>query len=148
MATNPLVAQGTLNRVRCSVIVPNYSNLNITSPYMGKSFASIDFEGAFDEQIETATGVVTSPEPYVMATVTVGLLRTQSLALAWLTQAQTISDLGTITIHSDTSAWPAITIGSAVIRSLEPGAYDGMDPVARITLRGVYDINNNLWNLS
>lgn len=148
MATNPLVSQGTLNRVRCSVIVPNFSSLNITAAYMGKSFASIDFEGAFDEQIETGTGAVTSPEPYVMATISVGLLRTQSLAVAWLNQAQTSSDLGTIIIHSDTAAFPAISLRSSVIRSLEPGAFDGMDPVARLTLRGVYDINNNLWNLS
>lgn len=147
MANNPIVAQGTLNRVRCSIIVPNYTSLNITAPYMGKSFATIDFEGNFDEQIETATGAVTSPEPYVMATITVGILRTQSLASSWLTQAQTTSDLGEIVINSDTAAFPSITLSAAVIRSLEPGAYDGMDPVSRLTLRGVFYINNDLWNL-
>lgn len=60
MATNPLIAQGTLNRVRCSIVVPAYPNLNITSSYMGKNLATIEFEGEAVPQIPTATGVVDS----------------------------------------------------------------------------------------
>lgn len=81
---NPQVPQGTLNRVRCSIIVPSYPALNITASYMSKSFATINFSGSFTELIPTATGGVASPEPYVMATVSVGLLRTQALSASWL----------------------------------------------------------------
>ncbi|NDU91246.1 MAG: hypothetical protein G3I10_01270 [Ferrovum sp.] len=147
MATNPLVSQGTLNRVRCSVVVPAFSSLNITSSFMGKSFATIEFEEPFAEQIKTGTGVVISPEPYVMAKVTVGLLRTQSLASAWLTQAQSASTLGDLYIHSDTSAFPAIYLAQTIIQDLNPGAYDGTDPVSKLILRGVYYVNNDLWNM-
>jgi hypothetical protein len=147
MASNPLIQQGTLNRVRCSVVVPSNSALNITSPYMGQSFASISFAGPFSELIPTATGAVTSPEPYVLATISVGLLRTQALALAWLNQAQTQSDIGNVTIHSDTAAFPAITISTSVIQDIEPGAFDGKDPVVKLTLRGVFYTNSDLWQL-
>lgn len=142
--TNPLIAQGTLNRVRVHIVVPSYPTLNITPENMSKAFASINFEGAFTDQIETATGVVTSPEPYVMGTVTCGVLRTQSLGAAWLAQAQNTTVLGLITIHSDSAAWPSISLLQTKY-TLDPGAYDGKEGIVRISFRGVYTINNSLW---
>jgi hypothetical protein len=115
---------------------------------MGKNFASINFEGNFSEQIETGTGAVTSPEPYVMATVSVDLLRTQALANAWLLQAALLSDLGPISVFSDTSAFPEIDLATTVIRQCEPGVFDGMNPVVKLTLRGVYYVNALLWAMS
>lgn len=143
---NPLISQGTLNRIRCSIIIPDFSSLNITSAYMGKNFATITFGGDFTTQIETATGVVNSPEPYVMTTVSVGILRTQSLASAWFSQLQDSTILGTVTIHSDTSAFPAISLVETSATGFNPGAYDGADPVSALTLRGVFYTNNSLWN--
>lgn len=148
MATNPRVTQGTLNRVRCSVVLADHPSLNITSSYMGKSFAKITFEGDMVDQEETATGVVNSPNPYVMATVEVGILRTQSLSSSWLSQLQATGALGDCEIHSDTAAFPEITLHNAVIQHMDPGAYDGRDPVVRLTLRGVFYVNNDLWNLT
>lgn len=145
-STNPLIPQGTLNRVRCHIVVPSFTALNITSSYMGRNFATIAFEGPFVEQIGTATGTVNSPEPYVYATVSVGILRTQSLATTWLAQVQSTGIIGDVVVHSDTSAFAAITISNAVVRDYEPGAYDGADPVVRLTLRGVYYPNNTMWN--
>ena len=148
MATNPLVPQGTLNRVRCSIVVPSFTNLNITSAYMGKSMATITFdEAAWVDQIQTATGVVTSPEPYVMATINVGILRTQSLAQSWITQATNTGVIGDVIIHSDTASFSAISLADVVIKSFDPGSYDGIDPVSKLVLRGTFYINNNLWNL-
>jgi hypothetical protein len=145
---NPYLVAGPLNRVRCSVVVTSTPTLNITSQFMGKSFAHIEFEGDFVQQIETATGVVNSPEPYVMASITVGLLRSQPLAAAWLAQVQNTGVLGDVTIHSDTSAFPAITLNDTSVRSLNPGAYDGTDPVVRLTLRGTFNINSDLWSFT
>lgn len=143
---NPYLNAGPLNRVRCSVVIAAFPSLNIISQYMGKSFAHIEFEGDFNQQIETATGVVNSPEPYVMATITVGLLRSQALAANWLAQSQDTSILGDVTIHSDTSAFPAITLNDTGIRTITPGAYDGTDPVVRLTLRGTFNVNSSLWS--
>jgi len=147
MANPPLVPQGTLNRVRVSIVVPNYPNLNITAPYMSKSFATVSFQGAFAELIPTATGGVTSPEPYVMASVTVGLLRPQGLASAWLDQGGTQSAIGPVTVYSDTAAFAPITLQNCVIGDIEPGAFDGMDPVVRVMIKGIYQTNSDLWNL-
>lgn len=147
MATAPLVPQGTLNRVRVSIVVPSFPNLNITAPYMSKQFATISFQGSFAELIPTATGGVASPEPYMMASITCGLIRPQGLASAWLSQGGTQSSIGQVTIYSDTSAWAPITLQNTVIANIEPGAYDGVDPVVRLMLNGIYQINSDLWNL-
>ncbi|WP_181163843.1 hypothetical protein [Burkholderia gladioli] len=148
MATNPLVSQGTLNRIRCSILVPNFTSLNITAPYMGKSFARIALEGDFTDQTGTATGLVNSPAPYVPATITVGILRTQALSSAWRAQWESNSVLGQVKINSDSAAFDAFTLYDTAIRHFDPNAFDGMDPVCMLVLRGSYPINNDLWNLA
>ncbi len=144
---NPMVAQGTLNRLKASVTFPSLSGLNITSPYMSKHFVTVSFDGDFDNLIETATGGVTSPEPYVMATVSVGILRTQALASQWLAQAQAISDIGEMSVFSDTAAFPEIDLHNAILKHLDTGTYDGTDPVVKLTFKGIFYANNNLWTL-
>jgi hypothetical protein len=144
---NPLIAQGTLNRLKSSVTIPGNSSLNITSSYMGKQFVTVTFDGDFDKLIETATGAVTSPEPYVMATVSISLLRTQGLSGAWVAQAQASSDIGNVSIFPDSAAFPEIDLVNCVIQHIDPGAYDGLDPAVKLTLRGVFYINNNNWAL-
>ncbi|MGU2415223.1 hypothetical protein [Burkholderia cenocepacia] len=148
MATNPLVSQGTLNRVRCSVIVPAFTSLNITAPYMGKSFARIAFEGDFTDQTGTGTGLVNSPAPYVPATITVGILRTQALASAWRAQWESNSVLGQVKINSDSAAFDAFTLYDTAIRHFDPNAFDGMDAVCMLVLRGTYYTNNDLWSMT
>lgn len=148
MATNPVnpqISQGTLNRVRASVIVAGYTSLNIASSYMGKNFVSVRFDGDFSQLINTATGAVTSPEPYVFADIEVDLLRTQSLSQDWITQAKATSVLGDVTVHPDTTTFDAMQFNDVVIRHIDPGAFDGQDPVVRLSLRGVFFVNNNLW---
>lgn len=145
MATNPMVAQGVLNRLRASVVCSNFTALNITAPFMSKAFVRVAFSGKFVEKIGTGTGAVNSPEPYVMATVTVGLLRPQALSSAWFTQSQTNGNIGPVTVHSDTSAFGAISLVNTTIADIDPGAFDGTDPVVRLTLEGIFYINNDLW---
>lgn len=146
MATNPMVSQGTLNRVRASVIVPAYTNLNINSSHMSTKLLTGAPDEDFTEQPETATGIVNAPNPYVRYTVTVGILRTQALAYAWLQQAEATTAIGRIVIHSDTSAFPQIRIHNASIIKIDPGAYDGRDPIVDLVLRGIKYVNNDMWN--
>lgn len=145
--TIPFVPQGTLNRLRCSIVLASSPSLNITAPYMGRSFARVAFQGNFNELLGTGTGGVVSPEPYVMATVSVGLLRTQALSASWQAQALKNGAIGAVSIHPDSAAYPVISLDNCVINDIDPGAYDGTDPVVRLTIRGIYYINSDLWNL-
>ena len=146
--TNPLIQQGTLNRVRCAVLFGSYSNLNVTSEYMSKSFATITFDDPFVTQIPTATGIVNSPEPYVMSTISFGLLRTQPLATSWLSQINATSTLGAVTIVSDTSAFAPISLANASVLTFNPSSFDGLDATVSTTIRGVYYPNLNLWTFT
>lgn len=148
MATNPQIPLGTLNRLRTSLVVSGYPALAVTASYQSKKQIHVTLdENPFALGIETATGIIVSPEPYVMGTVNIGLLRTTGLASAWLAQSKSTAAIGDIEIHSDTSAFPALTIHDAYIQHLDPGPYDGTNPECPLVLKGVFYVNNSLWNL-
>lgn len=147
MAANPMIVQGTLNRVLASVIVPSIPTLNITSSNMGKNLLSMEFDEDFTAQIGTATGVVNSPAPYVMSTVNISLLRSQSLSDSWIAQAISTAIIGQIIIVSDTSTFSKKTLNNTSIIKATPGRMDGTDPIVELHLRGVFYLNNNLWSV-
>jgi hypothetical protein len=141
----PLTVQGNLNRVATHIVVAAYPYLNANASYLGKSLAVCTFEPPFTDQIETATGIVNSPKPFVMSTIVISLLRSQSLAAAWLGQVQANSYLGAVTAFPDSSVFPAIALTNASITELDPGAFDGMDPVTKVTVKGTFLLNASLW---
>lgn len=146
MATqNPGIARGVLNRIKCSVVVPSFPSLNVISSNMGRAMARIAFEGQLVNQIPTGTGVVNSPEPFVMATITITLLRTQSIAASWFAQVLSNSHVEDATIYSDTSAFPPIALQGVVASHMDTGPFDGTSPDFQLVLRGALPINNQLW---
>lgn len=145
---NPLVQQGTLNRLLTSLVVSSYPALNVTSSYMGSGFATLELPAPFADLIPTATGGVTSDEPYVIGTITVDILRSQALSNAWLTQAQTESSIGQVTVYPDSKAFSESTLDNCVIKSIHPGVFNGKDPVVRVVIDGIFYLNENLWNLA
>jgi hypothetical protein len=142
---NPLVTQGNLNRVATHVVVASYPGLSVNAGYMGKSLAVVTLEGPFTDQIETATGIVNSPKPFVMAQIVVSLLRSQIVASSWIAQAQAGTYLGTVVAYPDSNVFPPIALTNASIIDIDPGAFDGMDPTTKATVKGTFYINANLW---
>lgn len=143
---NQLVAQGTLNRLRGSVIFNSFPSLNITSPFLGVDGISLTFEGDITQNLPQMTGVVTSPEPYQMFTLTAQLMRTQSLANAFKIQLETLSTIGDFTVRTDSSVLGVYDISNGSIVSVAPIKANGTDASFMITLRGIYYINSTLFN--
>jgi hypothetical protein len=141
----PLSTQGNLNRVLTHVVIPGFPQLSVSAPFMAKTMATVTFDGPFVDQIPTATGVVNSPAPYVMAQVIFNILRSQAIAAAWMTQLQVQSVLGAVTIFSDATTFPEITLLNASVIEVTPGPFDGTDPTTQITVKGVFPINAALW---
>lgn len=148
MAGNPQIQQGTLNRLRGSIVIPNYPALNITSPFLGRAGISIAFEGETTTMINTMTGVVTSPMPYQMITVSAALLKTQSLAALWEAQRQTLAVIGDINVIPDTTTLPTYTFNNCAIGNIRELNFAGEDASYGLTLIGYYQINNTLWSFS
>ena len=80
MGTNPQIPLGTLNRLLTQVTWNSFPSLNVTPSYLGRESVHLARDGEAVVYIPTLTGAVTSPEPYLMITMTMHLLKTQGLA--------------------------------------------------------------------
>jgi hypothetical protein len=148
MAGNPLLSQGTLNRIRASVVVPGNSSLNVTAPFLHKEGISLALEGESTTYIPTMTGMTTSPEPYMSATVSISLLKTQSLAGIYKAQMENLSTIGDITVYPDVSTGlPTYTIVNCAIESVREMKFNGEDAAWVVMIKGYYVTNNALFNL-
>ncbi len=146
MAT-PLIQQGTLNRLRGSVVYSSNPTLNVTAPYLAKEAISIAFEGDAGLLIPTLTGGVTSPEPYQMATVTINLLKSQSLANVYKTQIETNVNIGDVAIISDSATLGDYDLTNCILKGVRDIQFDGNVAGFVITLTGIYNVNALLWGL-
>jgi len=144
---NPMIPQGTLNRLRGSLSIPAFPALNVTAAYLGKAGISLALEGNTTTFIPSMTGAVTSPEPFLMANVTINLLRTQGLADQYKAKMEANAQIGEFTVNSDSSVLGTFTIYNGAIQSIAPLVIDGQDAGYAVTLGGYYYVNNSTWNV-
>jgi hypothetical protein len=147
MAGNPLINQGTLNRIRGSVTFASNAGLNVTAPYLAREAISIAFDGDAGMLIPTLTGGVTSPEPFQMANVTINLVKAQALANVFKTQIETNVNVGDVSVISDSPALGDYEIVNCVIKGVRDVTFDGNVPGFVVTMQGIYNTNADLWNL-
>lgn len=145
MAANNPVPQGTINRLRASVVVAAFPSLAVTSPFLGKEGIRLGFQGATTSRLPTMTGVVTSPEPYMDAEVTMYTLKTNGLAALWRAQLELNSVIGDISVYPDTQGLPNYNFSNCSINSIGEMSFAGEDPVMAVTVGGIYYINSSLF---
>src|SRR5208282_4022215 len=147
---NPLIAQGSLNRLLASVVFSGNALLNVTSPFLAKEAIRIALEGKAAMQIPTLTGLVNSPEPYRIAIVTINLLKSQFLSVAFKQQEENNTSLGLITVIPDSITFIATPyqFDSCVLEGVNELTFDGNVPGFQVTIRGRYNVNSSLWNLN
>ena len=146
MATNPLIDQGTLNRLRGSITIPNLPALNITAAFLGKAGINLALQGSATTFLPTMTGAVTSLEPYQAVILTAALLKTQALSGQWKAQQENSSILGPITVKTDSSVFPDYNLFNCAIESVRDMSFAGDDPQFMITIGGYYPVNAAMWN--
>lgn len=140
------VAQGTINRLRASVIIPGFPGLNVTAPYLGKDGIKVAFEGNTTLYINTQTGAVTSPEPYLKVTVTMNLLQSQALADLYKSQIELSALLGDLTVRPSVKTLKPYQFTNCSIQDAPPLDFSGASADYNVVLGGVYLINSALWN--
>lgn len=143
--SNPGIQQGFLNRVLTHILVPAAPQLNVSASFMSKNLSKVTFDEDANDQIPTATGVVNSPKPFIMATLVVNILRSQTLANLYFAAIQGNCLVGDITVYSDSTVLSQFTFGNASLQHLDPGAFDGQDPTIAATFKGVFNTNSILW---
>jgi len=142
---NPNVPQGTINRLRASVTLPDHPELNITSPFLGKAGISLAFEGNSTVYVDTMTGAVTSPEPYLKCTITCHLLKTQNLADRYKKQMETLALIGDGTVRSDSQALSPWTLINLSIQSVRELSFAGDDAGYVVAIGAYYPTNQALY---
>ncbi len=146
MASNPLVTQGTLNRVLATVSWPSFPSLNVTLPYLGKEGITLTLQGEATTMIPTLSGAVTSPEPYMMIELSMHLLRTQPLGAAYKAQMELSTPLGDGVVRPDSTSLPPYDIFNCAITGVQSLKFAGEDPGFMVTVRGYYVLNSSLFS--
>lgn len=145
---SPNVAQGVLNRLRASLVLPDFPELNVTPPFLGKEGIGLAFEGEATTMIPQMTGMVTSPEPYQGATILIRLIRTQTLADLYKQQMESSTLLGDITLRPDTIQ-PGLSLYAIIncaITHVGDLTFNGTDAGFGVSIKGTYPLNANLWD--
>lgn len=143
---NPLIDQGSLNRLRASVLWNDLPILNVTAPFLGPEGISLTLEGEATGVLPSLTGVVTSPEPYQLVTFMVHLLKTQALADAYKRQQEANTVLGNCTVRPDSKALSPYLFYNCSIVNVGDLLFNGTNPGYGVSLKGYYVINNDLWD--
>lgn len=147
MAANPQIPQGVLNRLRGSLGVIDFPELNVTAPFLGTEGMSFAPEGQATGQIPTLTGIVNSPEPYVMGSIVIHLLRTQGLAAQYKQRMELDTQLGDVIVTLDAAPIGTFYIHNTSIESVANMQINGKDAGFALTLKGYWQLNSALWNL-
>lgn len=143
--TNPLVSQGTLNRLQGAVYFNNYPQLNVTAPFLGAEGIHLSLEGESTTFINTMTGSITSPEPYQRVSIAIHLLRTQYLANLYKLQLEANAIIGDVTVYPDSSALSTYSFFNCALEAVRDLTINGKDPGYVATIKGYYMINQALW---
>lgn len=148
---DPRVPQGNLNRIKGSVIYTDFPNLNVTAAFLGQEGIGLVFEGEAVSVIPTMTGQINSPEAFQPVTLSIHLLKTQTLSASYENQRQTYALLGEAQVRPDVSS---SNVGGLLpfqllnmsIRNVGELRFNGTDAGYRVTLGGYMLVNSQLWN--
>ena len=145
MPSSPNVQQGNLNRLKGSIVIPNFPSINVTAAFLGKEGFSASFGGPATDRLPTMTGVVNSPAPYRLATITIHLIKSQGLAQGWKAQEELNTLLGPISFRVDVAGFPIYAFDNCSLDGIQNLTVNGSDPNFLVTIGGVYYINSGLW---
>lgn len=144
---NPMIKPGVLNRVRASAKFTDYPQLNVSASYLAKEGVEITFQGNIVEPLPAMTGVVQSPQPYVLSQAKIHLLRSQALASQYKTQIELDAILGDLRLYTDSSTFGEFDLVNTAITSVGDMTFAGGDPGVVITLTGTYYVNSAMWDI-
>lgn len=144
---NPLISQGTLNRLRASVVWGGFPSLNVTPSYLGKQGIRLSLDGESTTMHPSLTGTVPSPEPYMAATLVMTLLKSQGLSDLYKKQMELNALIGDGVVRPDAATLGTYQIYNCAIESVRELDFSGASPDFAVTVKGFYVINNALWGL-
>jgi hypothetical protein len=123
--------------------------LNVTAAYLGRRGISLALDGESTMFINTLTGAVTSPEPYMMITCTIHLIRTQPLCSLYKNQMEVSPLIGDGTVRPDVPPGTGLSpyqISNCAIQSINEMSFAGDDADFSVRIRGYYLVSSSMWD--
>jgi hypothetical protein len=137
---------GVLNRLRASVVFANYPELNVTSQFLTTEGIRLALEGNATDLLPAMVSLVSSPAPYLSASITMSIVRSSILANLYRLQFENTTLMGVATIWPDTDVIPVFTINNVALESIREMAMAGMEAAMVVTARGYWNVNTGFFN--
>jgi hypothetical protein len=137
---------GVLNRLLTEVVVTSNPSLNISNYCMGRSTLSVNPLDPVNIKYDANTGTVDSVQPYQKVQVTIQILKTIGTAgAAWEAQKNKNARIGDLTVYSDSTNYPQLTLRNCAIDNINYGSFDGGSPTVDLMITGEAQINSDYW---
>jgi hypothetical protein len=145
---NPLINLGSLNRLKGSVIISAFPQLNISAPYLTKEGIRLAIEGDTTQMLPQLVSMVQSQEVYLKASLVIGLVKTTALATLYLAQIQNNSNVGDVTFYTDTSNLPPFQFSNCAVEGFEGIDASGTNASFPVRIAGTWYVNSSLFSLN
>jgi hypothetical protein len=136
---------GVLNRLRASVTYNNYPELNVTSGFLTTEGIRLALEGNATDLLPAMVSLVSSPAPYLSASITMSIVRSSSLAQLYKLQFENNTLMGLISIFPDTDVLNPFIINNVALETVREMAFAGMEAAMVVTARGYYNVNTGFF---
>jgi hypothetical protein len=136
---------GVLNRLRASVVWSDFPELNVTSGFLTTEGIRLALEGNATDLLPAMVSLVSSPAPYLSASITMSVVRSSALANLFKLQFEDTTLMGIATIWPDTDVIPVFTIHNVALESMREMAFAGMEAALVVTARGYYNVNTGFF---
>lgn len=103
-------------------------------------------EGPATDIIGTMAGTVGSQVPYQQVTITIHLLKTQSLGTSYQNQFLTDTALGEVVVTPDATTFGTVTALNCYLMNFNELLLNGTDAGYVVTISGYVPVNSNMWN--
>jgi hypothetical protein len=136
---------GVLNRLRASVTFNSFPQLNVTSGFLTTEGIRLALEGNATDLLPAMVSLVSSPAPYLSASLTMSLVRSSSIAQLFKLQIEDATLMGLVTIWPDTDVLTPFVLNNVALESVREMAMAGMEAAMVVTARGYYNVNTQFF---
>jgi hypothetical protein len=136
---------GVLNRLRASVTYTDFPQLNVTSGFLTTEGIRLALEGNATDLLPAMVSLVSSPAPYLSASLTMSLVRSSALAQLYKLQIEDVTLMGLVTIFPDTDVLNPFILNNVALESVREMAMAGMEAAMVVTARGYYNVNTGFF---
>jgi hypothetical protein len=136
---------GVLNRLRASIVYANFPHLNVTSNFLTTEGIRLALEGNATDLLPAMVSLVSSPAPYMAASLTMSIVRSSTLAALYKQQIENVTLMGLVSIFPDTDVLNPFIINNVALESVREMAFAGMEAAMVVTARGYYNVNTGFF---